>query len=124
MNYFVIALGVAAYALNQSLFKASGPGFFHDHFNDVVAGALLLALASVMAGKGNPVARWVTSLTGSAAILAFASFVWEALTPRVLATARADPADVFAYFAGGLIYLAARKVGAVPWLSRTPGSRA
>lgn len=109
MNYVVILLGASAYVLNQWLLKASGAGFFQDYFNDVIAGMLLLALASVMAGKDNPVARWVTSLTGAAVILAFASFVWEVVTPALRSTAQADSLDVLAYFVGGSIYLAMRK---------------
>lgn len=124
MNYVVIALALAAYSLNQSVFKASGFLFFQHHFNDVLAGALLLALASIMAGKDNPVAKWVTSLVGSVVILSFASFVWESVTPRVLPAARGDPADVVAYFTGGLIYLAARRTGLPKALSRTLVNRA
>lgn len=92
--------------LNAWVLKPTQGTFFHSHFNDVLAGAIILAFANAIAPADSRAARFVSSLKGSALIIAFAILVWEGLGSWFRTGARADPLDAAAYVIGAAIYLA------------------
>ena len=105
MTLLVLPAAASVYLLNEWVLKSSGVGFFGNHLNDVIAGAMLLAIANVITPPDNLVSRFVASALGSAIILVVASFVWEVAAPHILSNSTGDPLDVIAYFGGGAAYL-------------------
>jgi hypothetical protein len=112
LNLSILACAACAYLANQWLFKGLDIAFFHAHFNDIVAGTILLAWSNLVASVSPRTAKWVGSARGSILILAGAGAAWEGLAPMVMATARADPVDLACYFLGGAIY------GLIAWVWR------
>jgi hypothetical protein len=102
LDVAALALAGGAYALNR---LAHAGHFFSSYFDDVLAGAILLAWAGLLAPPGSGSAKFVRSPLGALIIIAGASFVWEVLVPIVLPRSIGDPLDVLAYFAGAALYL-------------------
>ena len=106
LDIVVLLAGGVAYAVNRQF---TAPGFFNSYFDDVLAGAMLLAWSSLLASEGTQAHRVVTSVLGSLFIIAAASLVWECVAPLVLSRSTPDGFDVVAYFSGALTYLVLRK---------------
>lgn len=71
---------------------------------------MLLAYANAISPGGTSASRFVGSLPGALAVIAFASLVWEVLAPRVLSGSTPDIADVAAYLAGAVVYLSVMRL--------------
>lgn len=99
----ILAVCFAAYLVNRCI---GAGGFFRNHFDDVVAGVVLLAWANFLPRTGTPAKRYVSSFRGALLVTAFAAVVWEGIVPVVLPHRVADPLDVLSYFAGAVAYLA------------------
>lgn len=82
--------------------------FARNHLNDLLAGTLFPCYVNVlMISSGLPYrigdARHVFVLESAC------SLMWEVVAPLYVPMSTQDPLDVCSYFAGGLLYLAAKK---------------
>jgi len=105
LNLSFLAVASLAYGANRWI---GAGGFFRNHFDDLLAGFMLLSWSNLIALNSRS-ERAVSSVGGAIAIIIFASIVWELVIPRVLSNRTADAVDVLAYFAGAFIYIAALK---------------
>lgn len=105
LNALFLITGGLGYLLNVTVLKHTGVIFFSSYFNDVLAGAILLAFSNMLAADGTFSKRVVSSFGGGLAIIAAAVIVWEIVTPRVLQRSVGDPADALCYLVGALIYI-------------------
>jgi hypothetical protein len=106
-GYVLDALALLACAAAYALNKQFGAGIFlSGHFDDVMAGTILLAWAGFLAPEGSGSARFVRSYGGAFIIIGAASCVWEILVPLAVPRSTADIFDVIAYFAGAIAYVA------------------
>lgn len=100
------------YLLNVHVLRGSVGGalgwFLACYANDVVAGLAICAWLDLLLSLGRlpPVASWKVTVP----FLLLCALVWEVLTPLWKPEAVGDPWDLLAYQAGGLVWLAVRRV--------------
>lgn len=100
------------YLLNVHVLRGSvggAPGWFLACYaNDVVAGLAICAWLDLLLSLGRlpPVASWRAAVP----FLLLCALVWEVLAPLWKPEAVGDPWDLLAYQAGGLVWLAVRRV--------------
>ena len=77
--------------------------FFSWYFHDILAGAMILALANLLlsAGRLPP----LTKALPAAAFLLLCGLFWEYVSPLLISGSVSDPLDLLAYLAGGLAAL-------------------
>jgi hypothetical protein len=105
VNGTLILLIVPLYLLNRLLLKDElSWSFLSSHFNDVLAGLLLLPsynlLALVCRQHNLLLLRFTHILTFTLVVGLF----WEYITPLYRESSTSDPLDILAYLLGGLIY--------------------
>lgn len=100
------------YLLNVHVLRGSvggAPGWFLACYaNDVFAGMAICAWLDLLLSLGRlpPVASWKATVP----FLLLCALVWEVLAPQWKPEAVGDPWDLLAYQAGGLVWLAVRRV--------------
>jgi hypothetical protein len=105
VNGALILLIVPLYLLNRLLLKDElSWSFLSSHFNDVLAGLLLLPsynLLALLCRQYNLLLlRFMHILTFTLVVGLF----WEYVTPLYRSGSISDPLDVLAYLSGGLLY--------------------
>lgn len=108
-----LCLGVGLfYLLNVCVLRGSvggAPGWFLACYaNDVVAGLAICAWLDLLLSLGRlpPADSWRVTVP----FLLLCALVWEVLAPLWKPEAVGDPWDLLAYQAGGLVWLAVRRV--------------
>ena len=100
------------YLLNVCVLRGSvggAPGWFLACYaNDVVAGLAICAWLDLLLSLGRlpPADSWRVTVP----FLLLCALVWEVLAPLWKPEAVGDPWDLLAYQAGGLVWLAVRRV--------------
>jgi hypothetical protein len=107
LDLVVLVAAGAAYGANRWI---GASGFFRMHFDDLLAGAILLAWSNLLTWPHTEAGKFVSTVGGGLAITAFAALIWEGLAPEILPHRTQDPVDVIAYFAGALAYMLAVNV--------------
>jgi hypothetical protein len=105
VNGTLILLVLALYLLNRLVLKDElSWSFLSSHFNDVLAGLLLLPsynlLALLFRQSNLLMLRCMNILTFTLVVGLF----WEYVTPLYRSDSVSDPLDILAYLLGGLIY--------------------
>lgn len=100
------------YLLNVHVLRGSVGGaigwFLAYYANDIFAGLAICAWLDLLLSLGRlpPVASWRAAVP----FLLLCALVWEVLAPLWKPEAVGDPWDLLAYQAGGLVWLAVRRV--------------
>ena len=105
LNSGIAAACIAIYASNEfgvkALFMST---FFHGHFNDMLAGVVLLAYANLLATLAHQPRLEFRSPVKALVLVLVAGLYWEEIAP-LYTTSTADPWDLLAYVGGGLVYV-------------------
>ena len=104
-EFLIFAGAICLYVCNELIFKKlplHKSLFFSNHFNDMLAPALLLSYSTVLvtiAGFARIIRFWrVFALTLACGVF------WEYVTPLYLARSTSDPLDLVFYMVGFFVY--------------------
>ena len=106
LNVSAIFMVACFYALNRFWLKPHiGGVFLSGYFNDLLAGAAILAIANVLweltpFAPGRPFTRFQWALV----TVVPAGLFWEYVTPLYRLSSVSDPYDLLAYLIGGLVF--------------------
>ncbi|MBN1633489.1 MAG: hypothetical protein JW917_04915 [Ignavibacteria bacterium] len=105
LNFFLLGVCFALYLVNNYLIKPYCSSFFTDnHFNDVLAGILLLSISNVLLSFYSKKDFVMKKFYLMMIFLLAAGLFWEYVTPLYNADAVSDVKDIPAYLTGGVVY--------------------